>query len=108
MLGNHQISIDELAANPGRATELERPQRQAIVQRCAAVIALVSSSEAEEPRPAVQARVLNAKEAAAMLCKPVAWMKRNGRALPGAIKTGRTWGWVEETLAKYVRTRQGR
>jgi len=99
--------IDEIAANPGRAVELARPQRQAIVQRCAAVIALVSVSETDDV-PEIKARVLNAKEAAAMLGKPVGWMKRNGHALPGAIKTGRTWGWVEETLAKYVRTRAGR
>jgi hypothetical protein len=100
------LSIDEIAANPSRAIQLPRSQRQSIVQRCAAVIAIVSSSENDQIAP--KTRILNAEEAAVMMNMPIAWMKRNGRKLPGAIKTGRTWGWFEETLAKHVRTRAGR
>ena len=102
-----ELSIDEIATNPTRAIHLTRSKRQAIVQRCAAVIAIVSSSEAEET-PALKARVLNPAEAAEMLGKPISWMKRNGRGLPGAIKTGRAWGWSEESLAKYIRMKAER
>jgi hypothetical protein len=40
--GSARLSIDEIEANPARVASLSAAQRQAIVQRCAAVILLVS------------------------------------------------------------------
>jgi hypothetical protein len=46
-----ELSIDAIEANPALAADLSPAQRQAIVQRCAAVILVMSAIAIEAPAP---------------------------------------------------------
>lgn len=119
--GNARLSIDEIAANPERASSLSAAQRLVIVQRCAAVILLVSElSEHCDDAPARDdsrarivddGRLLTPQELAALMNAKLSWVYAHGSKLPFAIRLPgqrKVRQYSYTGLLRWIRAREGR
>jgi hypothetical protein len=59
-----------------------------------------------QPQSSDALRSLTLPEMATAIGKPLQWVKRNARKLPGAIKTGRTWSFRAVSVEKYLKLRE--
>ena len=82
-------SLDDLAADPGKAARLPGEVRQALILRCAVVLSalascpVVSTNGTERLAPEPD-RLLTPEEAAALLQTTVPWLYRHHKQLPFA------------------------
>jgi excisionase family DNA binding protein len=106
--------LDEIAANPACAAELAPAVAQALMSRCVIALAvlnarLLSAPENGRGNSAPDGdRRLNVEQAAARLGVSKDYLYRNAGSLPFTVRIGRSLGFSEAGLEKYIRQRTGR
>ena len=108
------ITLDGLATNPTYAADLAPDVAQRLMSRCIIALAalnarLLSDQENGRGNPASEgARRLNVEETAARLNVSKDYLYRNAGSLPFTVRIGRSLGFSEAGLEKYMRQRTGR
>ena len=105
-------SLEDLAREPGRAVALPHAVRQALVLRCAAVLAALASpvqtDRFSEPESREEDRLLDVREAAQRLGTSTDYLYRHGRTLPFTVRVGSRLRFSSRGIDRYIRVRQGR
>jgi predicted DNA-binding transcriptional regulator AlpA len=110
----HVPRLDDLAANPAYAADLAPDVAQALMSRCVIALAalnarLLSGRENGRGNPAPEGdRRLNVEAAAVRLGVSRDYLYRNAGNLPFTVRIGRSLGFSEAGLEKYMRQRTGR
>lgn len=112
--GNVLPTLDDLAADPQRARELDPETVAMLHSRClVALNALWGRSLETRPAPVViestpeQDRLLAIEEAAAMIQKSQDWLYRNARQLPFTVRVGRHLRFSSSGIQRFIRERSG-
>jgi hypothetical protein len=106
-------TLDELAAEPNRASMLPTAALQGLLCRCATVqtvllgalmaaSACTGADDASEPET-----LLDIGEAAKRLATSRDWLYRHARQLPFVVRNGRQLRFTAAGIARYVREREG-
>jgi predicted DNA-binding transcriptional regulator AlpA len=106
-------SLDELAADPGKAAALPPEAARALTLRCLIVLAALATAAAPSngpcsPEAPAEDRLLDVEEAARRLAVSPDWLYRRATRLPFTVRPGRTLRFSARGLERYLRQRQGR
>ncbi|MBI3455185.1 MAG: helix-turn-helix domain-containing protein [Candidatus Rokubacteria bacterium] len=105
-------TLDELAADPGRAATLSPAVRQALTLRCAAVLAALASASGaangQAPEAPAEDRLLSVEAAARTLGVSVDWLYARAARLPFTVRLGRALRFSAHGVERYIRQRLGR
>jgi hypothetical protein len=98
------LSLDAIAADPNLAASLQPQDQRRVLLLCATIQSAIAASFSSPTSIGTREpeRMLDAEQAAGRMGKTVWWMKRQGRLLPFARRVGRSWGWVESGLDKWL------
>jgi hypothetical protein len=100
-----KLSLDDIERAPERIAELTPEEIAVLAGRLASLQATLMIRALSNPA-AQSDRLLTVAEAAHRLGKTDNWMQRNAKALPFAVKMGKSWRFSEAGLAKYLRQRR--
>lgn len=105
-------TLEELAREPGRVAALPPAVRQALVLRCAAVLAALASPVQtdgfNEPESRGEDHLLDVKEAAQRLGTSTDHLYRHGCTLPFTVRVGSRLRFSSRGIDRYIRVRLGR
>jgi predicted DNA-binding transcriptional regulator AlpA len=102
-------TLDEVAAEPDRATALPRGTLQALLHRCvAAQTILLGALTAAEPDKGNSEpdRLLDVEAAAQRLGASRDWLYHHARQLPFTVRQGRLLRFSSHGIDRYIRSRQ--
>jgi predicted DNA-binding transcriptional regulator AlpA len=106
-------SLDELAADPGKTSELSVTTVEALLARChtleGVLFARLLAARKNDHHPAVceEDRLLTVAQAAKQLAETEDWLYRHARELPFTVRSGRHVRFSSKGIARYIRERQG-
>src|SRR5262245_9099851 len=105
-------NLDELAADPTKTATLHPETARVLTFRCLALLAALASVTGVTHGPttleAEQDRLLTVEDAARTLGVSKDWLYRRAEKLPFTIRLGRTLRFSAHSLARYIRSREGR
>ena len=104
-------TLDELAAEPERATILPRATIQTLLHRCVGVqTILLAALAASEPSrtDSEPDSLLDVTTAAGRLGVSRDWVYHHWRQLPFTVRQGRLLRFSSHGIDRYIKTRQGR
>lgn len=107
----HMIpSLDELATNPARATDLPPEVTRALFVRVTtlhgALLASLLGVPMQAPSQNGGDRFLDAAEVGVMIGKSRSWVEKNTEALPKRRKVGGEGKWSEREIQQWMRHRE--
>jgi hypothetical protein len=105
-------TLDEVVADPTRASSLPAGSLQALLCRCVMAQtvllgALVAGSAPRTDAPVEPDALLDVKEAAKRMASTKDWLYRHSRRLPFTVRNGRQLRFSAAGIARYIRERQG-
>ena len=103
-------TLDELAENPARASDLPADVAERLHTRCLLALNALWHRQlgARQPEPARATDVLlTIDDAAQRLSTSRDWLYRHASRLPFAIRNGRQLRFSSEGIARYIRERSG-
>jgi predicted DNA-binding transcriptional regulator AlpA len=101
-------TLDELAADPERATALPRATIQTLLHRCVGVQTILLGALTASEKTETEADTLIDVDAAAQrLGASKDWIYHNARHLPFVVRNGRLLRFSSRGIDRYIRTRQG-
>jgi predicted DNA-binding transcriptional regulator AlpA len=105
-------TLDELAANPDRASDLAPATAAGLLVRLVGVQTVLLSralaSEKDVGGNAGEDRLLTVSEAATLLSQTEDWLYRHAKQLPFTVRVGNSLRFSHAGIARWIRTRQGR
>jgi excisionase family DNA binding protein len=103
-------SLDELAADPSKATSLSPEAARSVTVRCAVVLAAVAAvrSGPDLSPTSDDDHLLTTEEAARRLGVSEDWLYRRAGRLPFTVRLGRTLRFSALGLDRYISQRAGR
>lgn len=104
-------TLDEVLADPARASALPRAALHGLLHRCVGAQAiLLGALAASEPNSADSEpdRLLDVTAAAERLGVSRDWLYRRAGRLPFTVRTGRLLRFSSHGIGRYIRNRQGR
>lgn len=104
-------TLDDLVADPTRATGLQRGAIQALLHRCVGVqTVLLGALAASEPSrdDSQPDRLLDVTAAATRLGTSRDWLYHHARQLPFTVRQGRLLRFSSHGIDRYIRNRQAR
>lgn len=106
-------TLDELAADPTRATELSVDVLQSLLSRCGTLqvsllAALIATSGRHGQRPAGPDSLLVVDAAAKRLGVSKDWLYHHAHQLPFTVRQGRLLRFSSQGIDQYIRSRRGR
>jgi len=107
-------TLDELAADPARASTLPPATLQALLCRLATVqgvlfgALLTATAHVSTAVPQEPDRLLDVQEAAERLGVSTDWLYRHARRLPFVVRNGRLLRFSSQGIDRFIKTRQGR
>jgi len=103
-------TLDELAADPERASALPRATIQALLHRCVGVqtvlLGALTTSEPSKPDGELD-RLLDVATAAERLSVSKDWLYHHAPQLPFTVRQGRLLRFSSRGIARYIQSRQG-
>jgi hypothetical protein len=107
-------TLDELAADPARATALPPGTLQGLLCRCATVqtvllgaLMTASARTADVAAEPPEDTLLDVTKAAKRLATSPDWLYRHARRLPFTVRNGRQLRFSSEGIARYIREHMG-
>jgi predicted DNA-binding transcriptional regulator AlpA len=105
-------TLDDIAANPDRASELAPTTAAGLLVRLVGVQTVLLSRALADGKEGGgntgEDRLLTVTEAATVLSQTEDWLYRHAKQLPFTVRVGNSLRFSSAGIAKWIRTRQGR